>query len=146
MPAVPQIPKIVTFTLLATGDVAAVPVDFSLDVIDATITSAPGDVQKVTTLDGIVHQDVQPETWSLDLNAVQDWDSARPGLAFYLYTFKGQEAAFEYNANGIGVATAGLPSLSGTCRLVPISYGGTGNQFAATVVSLPVTGVPTLAP
>ena len=51
MPATPIIPKIITFSLGAN--------DFSLDVLDAAVVPAPGDVQTVKTLDGVTHQDAE---------------------------------------------------------------------------------------
>ena len=50
MAAVPQILKIITFSLAAT--------DFSDDVLDVELVPTPGDIQTVTTLDGVTHQDV----------------------------------------------------------------------------------------
>jgi hypothetical protein len=138
MAAVPQIPKIVFFTLGGT--------DFSDDVTSARVNSTPGAVQKIVTLDGVTHQDAEPESWSLDLTCVQDWDSVRPGLAYYLFANKGTQVAFVYNEypSGTGTGSATKPPMSGTVTLVPISYGGEANIFATTEVSLPMTGAPTL--
>lgn len=134
--SVPQIPKIVTLTLGGT--------DFSEDVIDAAIVPAPGGIKSVLTLDGVQHQDAAPESWALNLTCVQDWDSARPGLAWYLWTNKGSAVAFVYNAHGVGAESAGAPKMTGTCTLVAIPYGGAGNEFATAQVVLPITGDPTL--
>lgn len=138
MAAVPQIPKIIHFTLGAT--------DFSDDVIAASVVPAPGAVQSVTTLDGTVHQDVAPPTYSLDLELVLDWSSTRPGLAYYLFDSAGDSVAFVLNVHDSGNATgsATLPPISGTCRLVPVAYGGEGNTFVTASVSLPITGTPTV--
>lgn len=133
--AAPQIPKIVTLTLAT--------VDFSEDAIDAEVVPTPGDIQKVTTLDGVVHQDVGTESWALRIKMVLDWDSVRPGLAYYLYTHKGESVAFVYNAHGIGAESATQPKITGTCRLQPVSYGGAGNVYAEVEVLLPIAGVPT---
>lgn len=131
----PQIPKIVTLSLGGT--------DFSQDVIDAEIVPTPGDVLKVTTLDGVVHQDVGTESWALRLNCILDWDSVRPGLANYLFANKGTSVAFIYNAHGTGAESATQPKMTGTCRLVPLPYGGDGNVYAEAEVLLPITGAPT---
>jgi hypothetical protein len=137
MAAVPQIPKIIHFTLGGT--------DYSDDVINAKLTPAPGAVQKVITLDGTVHQDTEPVSWSLDLECVQDWSSTRPGLAYYLNDNAGDQVAFVLNVHAAGTATghATLPPASGTLVLVPIGYGGDGNVFSTSTVSLPLIGSPT---
>lgn len=135
--SVPIIPKIVVLSI--DGE------DFAEDVIDAAIVPAPGAIQKVTTLDGVTHQDALPESWALELNCVQDWDSVRPGLAYYLFENKGTEAAVIYNATGSANA-AGTPAMTCTVRLVPIAYGGQGQAYAETKVVLPITGDPVLDP
>jgi len=138
MAAIPQLPKIIHFTLDSN--------DFSLDVVDAGVVPADPEVQKVTTLDGVVHQDVGVQSWSLDLTAVLDWDSTRPGLAYYLKANAGDTVAFVLNVHPGGTATgdADSPPISGTCRLVAIPYGGAGNTYVTAQVSLPITGEPTL--
>jgi hypothetical protein len=133
--SVPQIPKIVTFTLGGT--------DFSQDIIDAEVVPTPGAAAVVTTLDGVVHQDVATESWALRLNCILDWDSGRPGLAYYLYTNKGTSVAFVYNAHGIAAESASAPKMTGTCRLIPLPYGGDGNKYAEAEVLLPIAGTPT---
>ena len=138
--SVPQILKNITLTLKTTAGTAT---DFSMDVIDAAIVPTAGDEQKVTTLDGIVHQDVAVESWSLDLTCVVDWDSSRPGLAHYLYTNKGELLTFIFNDTDTALS-ATKPGMTGTCRAVPISYGGAGNTYAEATVSMPITGVPTV--
>lgn len=135
MTATPQILKVVVLTLGAT--------DFSDDALDAQVVPAPGDVQKVTTLDGVVHQDAAPESWALRIRAVIDWDSVRPGLAWYLYTNKGDAVTFTIKDTTAANST-GKPLMTGTCTLVPLPYGGDGNVFAEGEVLLPITGTPTL--
>jgi hypothetical protein len=140
MAAVPQIPKIVHFTLGST------PVDFSDDITAARVVSEPGAVQKVVTLDGVTHQDAEPESWSLELTCVQDWDSSRPGLAYYLFNNKNTQVPFAFNAHPGGTATGDvdMPPISGTVTLVPISYGGEANVFSTSTVTLPINGTPVL--
>ena len=53
----------------------------------------PGDVQSVTTLDGITHQDVAAPTFGIRVRMVVDWDTVRPGLAYYLWNNQGDEVA-----------------------------------------------------
>jgi len=135
--AVPQIPKIVIFTLGAT------PKSFAEDCIDISIVPTPGAVQKVLTLDGVTHQDVAGESWAISIKCVQDWDSARPGLAQYLYANKGTSVPFVFK-NETGTESATQPKFTGTCTLVPIPYGGAGNVYAEASVELPITGTLTL--
>jgi len=133
--SIPQIPKIVLLTIAT--------IDFSDDVTAARLEFSPGAVQSVTTLDGVVHQDATPGTWSFNLTCVQDWDLTRPGLAYYLNFHAGETAAVAFNAHGTGTAgDSDSPPVSFNAVLVPISYGGGGGVFATTDVSLPVTGTP----
>ena len=135
MASIPQIPKIVLLTI-ATND-------FSDDVTAARLEFVPGDEQTVTTLDGVVHKDITPGGWVFNMTCVQDWDSGRPGLAYYLNAHAGETAAVAYNAHGTGTAgDADSPPVAFSAVLVPISYGGEGGVFATTDVSLPVTGTP----
>jgi hypothetical protein len=140
MAAVPQIPKIVHFTL------GSSPTDFSDDITAARVVAEPGAVQKVVTLDGVTHQDAEPESWSLELTCVQDWDSTRPGLAWYLFENRGDQVPFAFNAHPSGSATgdADMPPMAGTVTLVPISYGGEANVFSTSTVTLPINGTPVL--
>lgn len=136
--SVPQIPKIAHFTLGGT------PTSFKEDVIAARVVSEPGAVQKVVTLDGVTHQDAEPESYSLELTMVQDWDSTRPGLAYYLFNNKNTKVPFALNVHPSGTATgdADMPPISGTVTCVPASYGGEANQYATTTVTLPIDGTP----
>ena len=135
MPATPQIPKVIFLTI--DGD------DHSLDVLDAGVVPTPGPVQRVTTLDGETHQDIGATTWSLDLRIVLDWSSSRPGLAYRLMDQAGEAVAFVLNVHAdSATGSAAEPPVSGTCTLVPVPYGGTGNEFVEATVSLPIDGTP----
>lgn len=140
MASVPQIPKIIHFTL------GSSPTDFSDDVTAARIVSEPGAVQKVVTLDGVTHQDAEPESYALELTCVQDWDSTRPGLAYYLFNNKNTKVPFAINVHPSGTATgdADMPPFSGTVTCVPMSYGGEANTYAVSTVTLPIDGTPVL--
>lgn len=133
MAAIPQILKVIELTLDSE--------DFSQDVIDAQIVPSAGAVRKVTTLDGVVHQDTEPESWGLSITAVIDWDSVRPGLARFLFDGKGTNVAFRFHDVDAAVSN-GSPALTGTCTLVPLPYGGPGNDFATATVLLPIDGDP----
>ena len=136
--SVPQIPKIAFFTL------GSSPTHFEMDVTSARIVSTPGAVQKIVTLDGVTHQDAEPESYALELTCVQDWDSGRPGLAYYLFNNKNTKVPFVLNPHPSGTATgdADSPPASGTVTLVPISYGGEANVYATSQVTLPIDGTP----
>ena len=135
MPATPQILKTIIFTLASD--------DFEEDVISIAVVPTPGAEQKVITLDGVVHQDVEAEAWAIEGECVIDWDSARPGLAHYLNANKGTSVAFVVK-DDTSANSAGKPSLTGTCKLVPISYGGAGNAYATATFRLPIVGSPTV--
>lgn len=142
MPAAPQIAKVIRFSLQASGGSAE---DFAPDVIDAAVVPAQPDEQSVTTLDGITHRDVGAIEYALELQCVQDWDGDRPGLARYLFDHAGEELAFRLNVYSPSAAPSEAePEMLGTCRAVPIPYGGEGNAFATATVSLPITGALTL--
>lgn len=133
MVADPQLLKVITFTL--DGQ------DFSEDVLDVEVVPEPGDIQKVTTLDGVTHQDAAAESWGLRIRAVVDWDTSRPGLAYYLFNNKGDSVPFVFK-DDTSANSATHPAIGGTVKLVPISYGGNGNEFAEAEVTLPIDGDP----
>ena len=134
MPAEPQLLKAITLTLDGT--------DFSQDVLDAELVPAPGDIQKVTTLDGVTHQDAAAGSWALRLRAVIDWSSTRPGLAWFLNANKGDEVPFVFKDTTAAIS-AGKPAMTGNVKLsAQLPYGGTGNEFAEAEVLLPVDGDP----
>lgn len=129
--SVPQILKIVTLTLGGTS--------FKEDAVSCQVVNEAGDVQSILTLDGVRHQDSQPSSWFLEIEAVIDWDTVRPGLAYYLFNNEGDAVAFVFSAYNAALSTT-TPALTGTCVLVPLPYGGTGNEFATATVRLPITG------
>ncbi len=131
MPSTPQLLKEITFTL--DGD------DYSMDVLDCEVVPTPGDVQSVRTLDGVSHSDAEAETWGLRLRAIIDWDTTRPGLAYYLWSNKGDKVAFRFRKDTSAISTTN-PEIQGTVTLVPISYGGNGNEYAEAEVVLPIDG------
>ena len=133
MPAVPQILKVAVFTLDTE--------DFAMDAISIAVVPSPGAIQTVKTLDGVVHQDAESESWALEVTCVVDWDTSRPGLASYLFTNKGDAVPFVVAWN-TGTISATNPAITGTCTLVPIQYGGPGNTFAEATVVLPIDGLP----
>jgi hypothetical protein len=135
MPSVPQLLKVVTFTLGGT--------DFSPDVLDVEVVPTPGDIQTVRTLDGISHSDAEAETWGLRIRAVHDWDTTRPGLAYYLFNNAGDQVAVRFRKDTAAISTSN-PEVQGTVTLVPIAYGGVGNEYAESEVVLPFVSTPTL--
>lgn len=135
MASTPQILKTVIFTLGGT--------DFSDDALDVQVVPSPGAIQVVKTLDGVTHQDAESESWALRVRAVIDWDSVRPGLAHYLFSNKGTTVAFTFKDTTAANSTT-KPLIQGNCTLVPLPYGGNGNQFAEAEVLLPITADPTL--
>ena len=131
----PQILKEVIFTLDTE--------DFAPDIVDGRVGFTPGAIQTIKTLDGVVHQDAESGAWQLELTAVLDWDSTRPGLARYLYDNAGDSVAFTFKAD-TGANSDASPLVAGTVTLVPLPFGGPGNQFATAELVLPIDGTPTL--
>jgi len=135
MPSVPQLLKVITFTL--DGE------DFSMDALDVEVVPEAGDIQTVRTLDGVSHSDAESETWGLRVRAVIDWDTTRPGLAYFLYNNRGTQVDFTFRKDTAAISTAN-PMVTGTVTCVPISYGGNGNEYAEAEVVLPIDGTPAL--
>lgn len=133
MAAIPAIPKVITFTI---DDE-----DFSLDVLDCAIVPTPGPVQTIKTLDGVTHQDAESESWALVVRMVTDWDSARPGLAYYLFAHKGETQEVKYRVLDSAIS-ASNPEASGTVTIVPVQIGGPGNRFVEATVTMPMDGTP----
>lgn len=133
--SVPQIPKIIIFTLGATS--------FAEDVVNLRIEPVDPEESIITTLDGVVHKDVGQGSWNLVGQAVQDWDSARPGLANYAYANQGDTVAFVFK-NETGTEAAATPKFTGFVVLKALGYGGDGGVFATTDFTWPITGVLTL--
>lgn len=139
MPATPTILKVVTLIFDPAGDNE----DFSLDAIDAEVVPTPGAVQTVRTLDGVSHSDAEAETWALRINAVIDWDTTRPGLAYYLFANKGESIPIRFRKNTAAISTSN-PEVQGSVVAVPLPYGGNGNEYAEAEVILPFVATPTL--
>lgn len=130
----PLIQKVALFKLAT--------VSFAEDLVDAELVPVTPAAKTVTTLDGIVHQDIATEAWELRLKMVLDHDSGRPGLAYKLNSDKGTTVAFEFNPHGTGTESASQPKWTGSCKLVPVPAGGPGNEYAIVDVVLPVVGTP----
>ena len=133
MVANPQLLKVITFSLAGT--------DFSDDVLDVEVVPSPGDIQTVRTLDGEKHQDTESETWSLRIRMIVDWDTVRPGLAYYLFNNKDDVVAFLFRDTTAALSTT-KPGIGGNVTLVPVSYGGNGNEYAEAEVLMPIDGDP----
>ncbi len=133
--SVPQIPKLSIFTLGGASYIE--------DIINIKIVPVDPEESKVTTLDGVVHKDVGVTTWQIELEAVQDWDSARPGLAWYCWTNQGTSKAFVLKHES-GAEAAATPKFTGSCIIKPLGYMGDGGVFATSTQVFPITGVLTL--
>lgn len=135
MPSNPQLLKVITLVFDPAGDNE----DFSMDALDAEVVPTPGDILSIRTLDGVTHSDAEGETWSLRIRMVVDWDTTRPGLAHYLWANRGEQVAFRFRKDTAAISTSN-PEIQGTVTLVPVSYGGNGNEYAETEVLLPIDG------
>ena len=131
----PQIPKIGIFSLGGASYIE--------DIVNMKVVPVDPEESTITTLDGVVHKDVGVFTWQIEITAVQDWDSARPGLAWYCWTNQGTSKAFILK-NEAGAEAAGTPKFTGTCIIKPLGYAGDGGVFATSDVVFPITGVLTL--
>lgn len=112
--------------------------DYQKHVSGVTFTPAPKTAQW-TGLGENTHSAVGVPTWTVELAYAQDWDTAN-SLSAYLFANAGttKSVVFEPVAGG-----------SGFTADVIIQHGAIGGQvdsFAATTVSLPLDGAPTLVP
>lgn len=131
----PQIPKISIFSL---GGVSYIE-----DIVNIRIEHVPADTSTIVTLDGVAHQDVGVVTWKIVGTCVQDWDSARPGFAWYCWTNQGTSKAFILK-NETGAEAAATPKFTGNCIITPVGYMGDGGVFATTDFEFLITGTLTL--
>jgi len=131
----PQIPKVSIFTLGGASYVE--------DIVNIKIVPVDPEESTITTLDGVVHKDIGVTTWQMEIEAVQDWDSARPGFAWYCWTNQGTSKAFVLK-NETGTEAAATPKFTGNVIIKPIGYMGDGGVFATSTVTFPITGTLTL--
>lgn len=79
-------------------------------------------------------------TWMVQLDYVQDWETA-DSLSAYLFNNQGEEIAVTFKPrSGTG------PTVSGTIIVVSGSIGGTVDSYATASVQLPMIGQPTITP
>ncbi len=133
--SVPQIPKVSIFTLGA--------VSYVEDIVNIRIEPIDPEQSTIVTLDGVVHKDVGVYSWQITGTAVQDWDSGRPGLAWYCWTNQGTSKAFVLK-NEIGTEAAATPKFTGNCIIAPLGYMGDGGVFATSDFTFVITGTLTL--
>ena len=107
-----------------------------LDQVTFTPTSS---TKTWTGLGKNTHTDVDTPTWTVNLNYVQDWESAS-SLSRYLFEHEGEtvELTFEPKAGGTGFMTDVV--------VAPGAIGGTVNAFATTSVTLGCTKPILVAP
>jgi hypothetical protein len=133
--SVPQIPKVSIFSLGGASYIE--------DIVNIRIEPVDPEETTIVTLDGVVHKDIGVTTWQIVGTAVQDWDSARPGLAWYCWTNAGTSKSFILKHES-GAEAAGTPKFTGTCIIKALGYMGDGGVFSTTDVVFPITGVLTL--
>lgn len=123
---------------------AASPIEYQCHVKTARIATTPGDIVTVKTLctDGTFSQ-AGKSTYALVLEGIQDYSA--DGLATYLWTNEGAQAAFVLQAHGETVVEAAdTPSMTGTVTLVAGDYGGEVETYAELAVELPCVSKPVL--
>ena len=76
------------------------------------------------------HTDVGTATWTVNLNYVQDWDTAN-SLSRYLYDNEGDTVAVTFAPK-----SASGPSFKANVVITPGAIGGTVNSYATTSVTL----------
>lgn len=102
--------------------------DFKKHLDQVTLTPSSS-TQSWTGLGSNTHTDVATATWTLNLNYVQDWESAA-SLSRYLHENEGETVAFSFKPK------AGGPSFTTDVVITPGAIGGTVNAFATTSVTL----------
>lgn len=133
--SVPQIPKVSIFSL---GGVSYIE-----DIVNIRIEPVDPEKSSITTLDGVVHQDVGVYSWKIVGTAVQDWDSGRPGLAWYCWTNQSTTKAFILK-HETGAEAAATPKFTGSCIIAPLGYMGDGGVFSTSDFEFVITGTLTL--
>lgn len=119
---------------------ATLKIDTAGDNYESAISSVKftpsSSVQTFTAISpGAVYTEAAPTTWTLDLEFVQDWDTA-DSLANYLLANKGvsKPCVFEPIDGGASVAA--------TIILAPGAIGGAAGAFGTSTVSMGVLGDP----
>lgn len=113
--------------------------DYKHAISSATFTPSTSPVAW-TGLGGKTFQDVTSATWTLDLQYVQDWDTAG-SLSRYLYENETEKVTLTLRPrSGAG------PSFTAEITIVPGAIGGPVNANATASVTLPCTGKPELVP
>jgi len=109
--------------------------EYNCSINDAQLVPSQ-EVQKWTTgcPDG-VGQDVGTVEWTLNLGIQQEWLTAS-SLVAVLNANAGKVALFSFTPQEGGV------EITGECRLVAVTVGGTVNSPAASTAALPVLGAP----
>jgi len=133
--SVPQIPKVAIFSLGGQSYIE--------DCVNIKLVAIVGDETKIVTLDGVVHKDIAPTSYQIEATIVQDWDSGRPGLAWYLWTNQGTSKAFILK-NETGAEAAATPKFTGSCIIPVANYMGDGGTYATSDIVFPITGTLTL--
>ena len=107
----------------ATGD------DFRKHASGVTFTPTSSQ-QTWTGLGGNTHTDAAVPTWAVQIDYVQDWDSA-DSLSRFLFENSGETMEMEFRPrSGSG------PSFTANVTIVPGAIGGQVNSYATTSVTL----------
>jgi len=118
---------------------------YSCQVKRFALVPEPGEETTVSTLCASGSwTEIGTATWTLEIDGVQGW-GASDGLARFLFDNEGQQLTFQVDQYGDAhTPTAEEPGFTGTCRAVPVAYGGEKDTFAEFEAVLPVSGKPTI--
>lgn len=105
------------------------------EITSVTVTPSTSIVTETAVAPGSVYTDQTPATYTLDLEFLQDWETA-DSLANYLWANEGD------NETLIFEPIAGGQTLTATVILTPGSIGGPGGAFPKSSVSLGISGKP----
>jgi hypothetical protein len=100
-------------------------------------TDEAGDPIETLSGDTITAED--ETTWSLDVEAVQDFDDLA-GFVNFCFDNANELVAYSWKPN------PDAPTFSGMCRIRPVAIGGDVNKRLTTPASFPTTAKPTRTP
>lgn len=136
MPAAPG-GYVIKDALFSLGPVGGPEVNYTNQFDTVTLTPEQATQTKKTLVPDGTLQDVDTETWSLNLAGIQDYVDAR-GFTRYLFDNSGVKAQFTVEPR------SGEEGMTGVCTLKAVPFGGETGNWAEFSVELPVTGRPVL--
>lgn len=129
----------ITESRLKTGTLTIDALSFASQATNVHVdpkTDEQGDSLEVLSGDTVQPEDVT--TSSLVIEAVQDFDDAA-GFVAFTWQNKGELVPFTWSPND------GSATVTGTCRVRPVQFGGDVNKRLTTTATFPIAGDPVMS-